>query len=176
MSTALLVLLLLGTDPQPAPGAPVPTEQQALALELVKLVQPEPAYRSGLEQMMEQLVAPDEAQARASGKPLPADYRQRMSAVLLEVVPYEEMAEWSAGIYATRFTVSELKDLLAFYRTPLGRKLASKLPEIMGEVGKRITVVIPERLPTALRHHGLLPDPSQRPPERPVKPGKEQKL
>ena len=157
MSPALLVVLLLGADP------PALQQQRALALQLVELVQPESSYRAGMQQMLEQMVPSLEAQSRASGKPLPPDYKQRMNAVLLEVVPYSEMKQWSAEVYAQRFTVTELKELLAFYRTPVGRKLASKLPEIMGEAGKKVSVVLPQRLPGALKRHGLIGDDSEEP-------------
>ena len=54
--------------------------------------------------------------------------------------------------------------MIAFYKTPLGRKLASKLPEIMGEVGRRMATVLPQRLPGALKRNGLLPErPTQQP-------------
>ena len=169
MNAALLVVLLLGADP------PALAQQRAVALQLVELVQPESSYRAGLQQMMEQMVPSLEAQARATGKPLPPDYKQRMNAVLLEVVPYQEMKQWSAEIYAQRFTVAELKELVAFYRTPVGRKLASKLPEIMGEAGKKVSVVLPERLPGALRRHGLIGDGSEEPaPPRSPEPAKQQ--
>jgi hypothetical protein len=157
MISALLVVLLLGAD------SPASAQQRAVALQLVELVQPEPSYRAGLQQMMDQMVASLEAQARATGKTLPPDYKQRLNAALLEMMPYPEMKEWSADIYARRFTVAELKELVAFYRTPVGRKLASKTPEIMGEVGKKVSVVIPERLPGALRRQGLIGDGSQEP-------------
>ena len=77
----ILVLILLG-----AGGAPA-TEQRALALELVALVQPESSYRSGMEQMTDQMLPQLDAQARASGHPLPTDFKPRFIAVLLEVVP-----------------------------------------------------------------------------------------
>ena len=167
MNAALLVVLLLAADP------PALAEQRAVALQLVELVQPESSYRAGLQQMMDQMIPSLEAQARATGKPLPPDYRQRMNAVLLEVVPYQELKQWSAEIYAQRFTVPELKEMLAFYRTPVGRKLASKQPEIMGEAGKKMSVVLPERLPGALRRHGLIGGGSEEPaPPRSVEPPK----
>jgi uncharacterized protein len=174
MSSALLVLLLVGAEP--AASHPELAEQRALALQLVELVQPESSYRAGLQQMMDQMLPSLEAQARASGKPLPADTRQRMNAVLLEVVPYPEMKQWSAEIYAQRFTRAELKELLAFYRTPVGRKLASKLPEIMGEAGKKMSEVLPQRLPAALRRHGLIGDGQEQSPPQSPEPAKQQKL
>jgi len=50
-------------------------------------------------------------------------------------------------IYARHFTVAELRELLAFYRTPVGAKSLRVLPQIMGE---SMTVVMP-RLQTLQR-------------------------
>jgi hypothetical protein len=126
-------------------------------MELVHLVTPEASYRNGIQEMTAQMVPALEAQARSTGTALPPDFRQRFDAALFEVVPYEEQSTWAADVYARHFTRSELKDLIAFYRTALGQKLATQLPVIMGEVGKRVTEIIPQRLPGALKRHGLLP-------------------
>jgi len=184
--TPLLVLLLLGADPQPAtpppppPSTPGPVstagpstatpEQRALATELVQLVQSEATYRATLDRMTEQMMPTMEAQSKANGKPLPDDFRKRFKAVLLEVVPYQELVEWSSGLYAERFTAAELRDLIAFYKTPLGQKISLILPEMMGEVGRKTAAIMPGRLPAALRRHGLLPGQQQTPPlEQPLK-------
>lgn len=41
-----------------------------------------------------------------------------------------EVSEMSAPIYAEHFTLEELKELAAFYSTPIGRKLVTQLPLI----------------------------------------------
>ena len=162
MLTTLVVLGLVAANPAGPDAA-----QRALALELVQLVTPESTYRSGLQQMTEQMVPSLEAQAKAGGTTLPADFRKRFDAVLLEVVPYAEQSSWAADVYARNFTSSELKDLIAFYRTPLGRKLASRLPTIMGDVGKRVSEIMPQRLPAALQRHGLIPGAAAQPQAKP---------
>ncbi len=42
----------------------------------------------------------------------------------------EEVVNETARLYTTRFTEQELKDALAFYKSPLGRKLMSQEPAI----------------------------------------------
>jgi len=140
-----------------APAAPgTPTDQQKkLAVELVQLIQTKEAYRDSLVMMSQQISAALAAQARAQGGSLPADFADRVLRATMEVAPYDEMVTWSADVYAQRFTVPELKDMIAFYRTPTGRKVARLLPEIMGEVGKKVGQLLPERMPEALRHQGL---------------------
>ena len=72
----------------------------------------------------------------------------------------EMMADMPA-IYARHFSVSELREIVAFYRTPTGAKTLSVMPKLMGE----ITAVMMLRLAglegelealvtRALRRHG----------------------
>jgi hypothetical protein len=44
------------------------------------------------------------------------------------------------SIYARHFTVAELRDLAAFYRTPTGAKALHELPQVMGEFA---TLLVP---------------------------------
>jgi uncharacterized protein len=48
----------------------------------------------------------------------------------------EELNAQVAKLYATHFTEAELKDLLAFYKTPVGMKLITEQPKV-GEEGLR---------------------------------------
>jgi uncharacterized protein len=54
---------------------------------------------------------------------LHADYAPRRAEILNEV----------AKVYASRFTEQELKDTLAFYKSPLGRKLITEEPAILDQ-------------------------------------------
>jgi uncharacterized protein len=54
---------------------------------------------------------------------LRADYAPRSVEILND----------TARIYATRFTEQELKDVLAFYKSPLGQKLLAEEPRILDE-------------------------------------------
>jgi hypothetical protein len=44
-----------------------------------------------------------------------------------------ELTNDVAKLYATRFTEQELKDLLAFYKSPLGRKMQTEEPAILDQ-------------------------------------------
>jgi hypothetical protein len=68
----------------------------------------------------------------------------------------------TAQIYASIFTIDELKQLLAFYQTPLGRKLLQSQPEITnGEIKlsqdftKTVMARVNDRLVYAIQSHGL---------------------
>jgi hypothetical protein len=45
----------------------------------------------------------------------------------------DELVERAARMYAARFTERELKDALAFYKSPLGRKMVVEEPKILDE-------------------------------------------
>lgn len=47
-----------------------------------------------------------------------------------------EMSAEMAKVYERNFTPAEIKELLAFYKTPLGRKTLETLPKVMAESSK----------------------------------------
>ena len=48
------------------------------------------------------------------------------------------------AIYARHFTVEELREVIAFYRTPTGKKLLKMTPQLTGEVMAMITPHMPD--------------------------------
>jgi len=69
-------------------------------------------------------------------------------------------------IYDQHFTLAELRQLVAFYESPIGKKAIGEMPAIMQEsmaVGQRwgesLAPEIQERLVAALRREKLLEDP-----------------
>jgi uncharacterized protein len=53
----------------------------------------------------------------------------------VELAPrFEELTSEMAKLYATHFTEAELKEILAFYKTPVGMKLLAEQPKV-GEEG-----------------------------------------
>lgn len=54
-----------------------------------------------------------------------ADLRKQMAPRM------EELRTEAAKVYAARFTEQELKDMLAFYKTPLGKKMLIEEPNVV---------------------------------------------
>src|SRR5579864_6880708 len=100
-----------------------------LTMELVKLVTPAETYQAILQQMSRQLLA----SMQQSGVPLPPDVDSKMAQAVMEALPYDELTSWTVEVYAPRFTTDEIRQLIAFYNTPTGKKAAALLPEISGE-------------------------------------------
>lgn len=53
-----------------------------------------------------------------------------MNKFMTKYISWELMKDQLAVVYAQEFSEKELKDLTAFYHTPLGKKLSSKLPTL----------------------------------------------
>jgi hypothetical protein len=74
---------------------------------------------------------------------------------------YASMVDGIAAIYASNFTVAELRDIEAFYRQPTGQKMLEKMPIISQqalavgqEVGRKAADDLKQRLTEALRQRG----------------------
>ncbi|WP_437859325.1 DUF2059 domain-containing protein [Sorangium sp. So ce363] len=125
--------------------------EKKLALELTHLVMPKDVYNALLDQLMTNMGA---SMQQAGAKISPKD-ASKLKAVVAEVLPYDELVQWNVEIYAGKFTADELKELIKFYGTPVGKKAAKLLPEISGEVGKKVGTVIVQRMPAAMKKAGI---------------------
>lgn len=74
---------------------------------------------------------------------------------------YNQMVEQAATLYATNFTVDELRQLDSFYHLPVGQKLlrksqglAEQTAQIGQDIGRKATDDLRQRLTDALRQKG----------------------
>ncbi|HSW60880.1 MAG TPA: DUF2059 domain-containing protein [bacterium] len=68
--------------------------------------------------------------------PLIAQYREVMLKFLLKYMSWDSLKDEIASIYASEFTTQELKELTAFYKTPVGKKASLLLPRLMNKGGE----------------------------------------
>ncbi len=55
----------------------------------------------------------------------------------LQLTHLNEMMKEAPPIYAERFSVDEIRQLIAFYKTPVGQKAITEMPRVMGDfIGK----------------------------------------
>ena len=82
----------------------------------------------GAQQLRENLVAtlPASQQGQEFLNAFVADYHKKFNA--------DEVTSQVAGIYDKHFNGEEIKGLLEFYSSPLGRKLAAESPKIQAEI------------------------------------------
>jgi hypothetical protein len=65
----------------------------------------------------------------------------RIHALLADPTLVDDMLAEMVPLYAETFTLDEIRQLSAFYATPVGQKMLAKMPELMGrsmEIGNRV--------------------------------------
>jgi uncharacterized protein len=123
------------------------------AEQLVRQVIPREQYAAMIDQMSTQAMNGMKQQ----GMRVSTDEAQRFHAAMAEALPYDELVQISARIYADHFTEGEIGDVLAFYKTPTGTKFTREIPGIMGDSMRETTRIIQTRIPALLAKHGLGP-------------------
>ena len=132
VSVALALGIALASAPihahaqAPAPTAAAPAPDSA-KLRLIHVVLTESHVVDLMLQTME-TAAPAQ---RAANPQIPAEFWDRFLAAVRE--RRGELEALIVPIYARHFTTDELRQLLAFYRTPIGQKVLTEQPAIARE-------------------------------------------
>ncbi len=138
------------TAPQ-APATPSP-EALAAAHELMAVIKPEDRFKVMLPVMMQNLKP-----AVVQGRPEVEKQYDATMPILLEKAQkrVDELANTIAVIYASNFTAAELRDLIAFYKTPTGQKLLAHTTDIAQqsmaagqELGRAVVRDVQEQMQT----------------------------
>ena len=122
-----------------ASGETVTAQYRAVAKELMEL--------TGAAELSQQMGAAVTAQFVMALRQAYPDISPRAFEIVEEVVQEmlgqgmaEELADEAVQVYARHFTEEDLRELLAFYKTPVGRKVIAKMPAVVAEsmrVGQR---------------------------------------
>jgi uncharacterized protein len=129
----LVALALFAVSPlraQAPSDAPPPAENLAAARELVAVMKATDQFKVLLPSIFQAL-----KQAIVQGRPEVAkDYDAIVPIVTAGAMKrLDAFAEVLATVYARNFSVDELHDLIAFYKTPTGQKLIARQPVIAHE-------------------------------------------
>lgn len=132
-------------------GAPT-AESAAAAKQLMDAINARSLMQASMQHMTQQL--PDMLRAmtgsvmESKGKGLSAADRKAMQAELEKILPgmmasmqkifgdpalLDELERETTAIYARNYTVEEMRELLAFYRSPVGAKMLATMPKVMQE-------------------------------------------
>jgi len=149
----VLLLLISGAVAQ----APSP-EALAAARKLVATIKIADQYRALLPQILLKL-RPVVAQDRPE---IERDYDAMTAAGSDIYAPFlNQMIEQTAAVYATTFTADELRQIEAFYGSPVGQKwmaksdaLALAATQVGQDVSRKATDELKQRLTEALRQRG----------------------
>jgi hypothetical protein len=104
---------------------------QKAALDLVSLTDPESVMKNSFLRTMESTYA--RMKEKGSPDAMIAEFKQAMENWYNAEIKYDEIKPKIAALYAKAFTEAEIKDLTTFFKSPLGQKLQSQQPVILGE-------------------------------------------
>jgi hypothetical protein len=103
----------------------------ALAMQVMEITN----FDRLIESMRSQVAASIEQSAGAANqcaaaKPEFDEFAKALSEKLTETLMSNDFKVDVAAVYAETFDESELRDLIAFYKSPLGKKLIARMPEL----------------------------------------------
>jgi hypothetical protein len=113
------------------------THRQA-AESLLSLMDMDKLMSESIDQMLEMQVKQN---------PAIGQFKDEMKKFLSKYMSWAAMKDDMVKIYASEFTEQELKELLAFYQTPLGRKTVAKMPKLMAKGAELGQQRVQEHLP-----------------------------
>jgi len=115
-----------------APGSAPPTDSSRLAAAR-SVLEASGAAQSMISAMRAQIPAQKQAMPQ-----LPPEFWDRIEERMVHDTP--ELVDSIAVLYATSFTIQELRQLVAFYESPVGRRLAEVQPALVTQssaIGQR---------------------------------------
>lgn len=130
LAACALVAHAIAADPAPAPG-PTPSAREAAARDLFRVFGGMKTAEAGAEAML----------TAVRTNPQLAPYEDVFRQWYMETMAKSAFESKIVALYAETFSEQELKDLTAFYQSPLGKKALAKMPELMkrgSEIGVEI--------------------------------------
>jgi hypothetical protein len=143
---------------QTSTGSPPPPENVAAAHELIQVMRATDQFKVLLPTIIQGL-----RPAVVQGRPeMEKDFDTIMPIVINGAVQHlNELADKLADIYARNFSVDEIQDLIAFYRTPTGQKLLDRQSVVAREsmvvgqqFGQMLVQELEEQINDELRKRG----------------------
>lgn len=86
-------------------------------------------------------------QIQVRQNPAIAPFQQQMKAFLTKYMSWASMKQDMVKLYESEFTEAELKELIAFYQTPVGKKTIQKMPQLLSKGAEIGQTRIQEHLP-----------------------------
>lgn len=151
--------------PPPAAPAPAPasTALTGPAAELARVLVPKESWSLALQQMGANVQRTLEGHPGSKLK-YPADMPAKIRAELEGVLPYDALVAIHAKEISAQYTPAEMNELLAFYRTPVGKKWLAVQPKVSDAVAAETQRRVEQKMPDVMQRLAKL---SQTPPPAP---------
>ncbi|HZN53868.1 MAG TPA: DUF2059 domain-containing protein [Candidatus Polarisedimenticolaceae bacterium] len=112
--------------------APIAPSHRRAAEETLRTIDVEGSMRTGVSVMVDSMV---------EGNAMLAPYRSVVVKWAEKFMTWETIGPKLVDLYAETFTEAELRELTAFYRTPVGRKALAAMPDLArrgAEIGTQV--------------------------------------
>jgi hypothetical protein len=135
---------------KPAPAAtPAPVALKPSAPELARVLMPKKTWDTGLAVLAKSVQG--QMQTHPGAKlDYPADFGKKVRAELDAALPYDALLELHAKELSAGYTEPELKDLLAFYKTPTGQKSLQVMPAVSEKVAVQTQQRVESKMPAIM--------------------------
>jgi hypothetical protein len=136
---AVLTLTLFALLQAPAVGRADATTHRQAAVELLDLMEQKRTLDAGINTMLD---------VQIQANPSLSELRPVMRTFLQKYMSWDAIKDEIGRIYVEAFSEAELRELIAFYKTPIGRKSVKLMPKLMeqgAQIGaKRVQEHMPE--------------------------------
>jgi hypothetical protein len=151
---ACLVVTLMSAAPAPAQSP----DGVAAAKELMEVMHATDNVKVMIPSLMQALKP-----ALVQGRPEVARDFDVLMPMMIQAMSsrMDEMLDQIAGVYARKFSVAEMREIIAFYRAPTGQKVVRELPAVFQESmaigqqwGQKLGAELQQRMIEELRKKG----------------------
>jgi hypothetical protein len=133
-----------------APAARAADSSASIAAQLSRFALSEERYAQIVDATADSVAAQIAGSVQQNGGTVSADFTDRFKAEFRALIPYAELVDLQAGLLAKYYTADELKQLVAFYQSPLGQKALRIMPDLMKDVMGYMQTTFPKRIPALL--------------------------
>ncbi|BDG02103.1 DUF2059 domain-containing protein [Anaeromyxobacter oryzae] len=144
----LVPALLLASAPRAR--AADPAQPTPVAVELARYVLPEENWNRTLTGISQQTVQYLSQMAQQQGGSTQPELFEKLMKQIMSIYSYQEIVDLQASVLAKHYTEAELRELLAFYKTPIGQKTIRVMPDVAQDVNGQMMAVMQQRLPAVL--------------------------
>jgi uncharacterized protein len=136
-------------------GAALAAEPKGTAADIARLLVPKETWAAGLAQLAQNV------QGRLQSRPgpqlqYPPEFPAKVRSELEVVLPYDDLVGMHAQALSASYTEPELKNLLAFYRSPLGQKWLKVSPGLSDKVAGETQQRMEKQMPAVMERLGKL--------------------
>lgn len=151
---ALLVAMFLCHAAQAAESSPAPKQDgaqapSATATELARMLVPKESWTAGVDQLSQNVQHQMQSHP-GSSLHYPADFQDKVRGEIEKILPYDEFVAMHARRLATSFSDAEMKEVLAFYRSPAGQKWQRDSAQVSQAVATETNKRFEQKMPDVM--------------------------